>query len=354
MKVTPTDGLTTPVYAKTDEDFEWPSDPFFYLLSKDGLFLCRNTPFAKSCVKAATFPPDFGGQDSFLFSKYPKIGAKDIAQVEGWFRDVAKKYGCEAAALLIWDEVEKKVLINIPKQTGGLDGAGKYVLDVKFDIMDVTNSLPATQRIIGTIHSHVYHSAYSSWTDQNDEVHWAGVHIVYGCLNKVNPEIHIEIVQDGNRFKAKAKLVMEDYDKPLYDYPKEWWDQLKCEIVPTRTVKYTDTDDKNYGSGMGYGNYKQNEDKKEWQGYQKWWEKEDKKDKKDKKGSIGTSFQQYGFHVPSGEQDEDFLVDDDLENADKNFDQDSIDREIIESLQKDSKDQKKAKKRNRRSEEGGE
>jgi len=330
MKVTPTDGLTTPVYAKTDENFEWPTEPFFYLLSKDGLFLCRNTKFAKSCVPAATFPPDFGGQDSFLFSKYPKIGAKDIAQVEGWFRDVAKKYGCEAAALLIWDEEQEKVLIEIPKQTGGLDGSGKYVLDVKFDIIDVTNSLTSSQRIIGTIHSHVYHSAYSSWTDQNDEVHWAGVHIVYGCLNKVNPEIHIEIVQDGNRFEAKPELVMEDYEKPLHNYPKEWWDQLKCEIVPTRTVKYTDTNDKNYGSGN---------DDKQWQGYQKWLEKDEKKNKSSK--GKGGSFSQYGFFDPGDELEEEFELDD-AANPEQNFDQDAFDREEIEKLAKSTK----AKKRN--------
>lgn len=328
MQVTPTDGLATPVYAKTDEDFVWPKDPFFYLVTKDGLFLCRNTKFARSCVKAATYPPDFGGQESFLFSKYPKIGAKDIAQVEGWFRDVANKHGCEAAALLVYDEVTEKVLIKIPKQTGGLDGAGRYVLDVKFDIIDVVNALPNTQRLIGSIHSHVFHSAYSSWTDQNDEVHWAGVHIVYGCLDKKNPEIHTEIVQDGNRFSAKTPLVMEDYEAPLHDYPKEWWDQLKCEIIPSRTVRYTNTDDASYGSGSGYGSNNKNQ----WGGYQKW---QDEKSKK-------PTFEKHGFYSPEiGSSVEDtetdlfdntFEVDDAMEDSTKAFDQDAVDRQEIEGI----------------------
>jgi len=46
----------TPIYLKLDDAADWPPDRAFYLLSREGLFLCRNHEFFSSCVRADRWP----------------------------------------------------------------------------------------------------------------------------------------------------------------------------------------------------------------------------------------------------------------------------------------------------------
>ena len=57
----------TPVYLKVSEDMPWPKkEKVFYLLSRDGLFLCRNHEFFSSSVPAPKAPSELAGHERQL------------------------------------------------------------------------------------------------------------------------------------------------------------------------------------------------------------------------------------------------------------------------------------------------
>ena len=48
-------GMLTPIFIKDREDMEWPTDvPVFYILSRTGLFLCRQGEMVRSCVRVSS------------------------------------------------------------------------------------------------------------------------------------------------------------------------------------------------------------------------------------------------------------------------------------------------------------
>ena len=54
----------TPVLLKDSPDFDWPANErVFYVLARDGLYLCRNHAFFRSCVKARSGPSVLEDQD---------------------------------------------------------------------------------------------------------------------------------------------------------------------------------------------------------------------------------------------------------------------------------------------------
>ena len=66
----PENGPVTPIYVKTDPRMPWPDDTFFYLMTADGLFACRNHKFFRSCVPAPRWPSELARQDTSLNVAY--------------------------------------------------------------------------------------------------------------------------------------------------------------------------------------------------------------------------------------------------------------------------------------------
>ena len=66
--------LLTPVLLKTRADLPWPEDErIFYILGRDGLFLCRNHAFFRSCVPVERGPSELEVQEPFLAPRFPRI-----------------------------------------------------------------------------------------------------------------------------------------------------------------------------------------------------------------------------------------------------------------------------------------
>lgn len=205
----------TPVYLKSGEDFIWPADSMFYLLTADGTFLCRNHPFFRSCVKTAKVIQGMPVTCETLHLNYPKINAEQMGMIVGWFAEVAKKH-CEAIILLCWNAVDKRLELVCPKQE-----ASNW-MDLKYDIPN----LPPGWSVIGDIHSHVNLSAYTSWTDEKDETHRPGLHIVIGKIKDKPPEFHVEATVDGKRFTVKNHDSIFGYEGRSNDFPPEWMKQM--------------------------------------------------------------------------------------------------------------------------------
>lgn len=233
----------TPVYLKTDDNMPWPEDKFFYLLARDGLFLCRNHEFFASSTKVEKGPKDLASHSESLHLSYPKIPQAILERAVGFFQLVVDKQNSEAAVVVAWNRNTNQVELVIPDQIGvnsGYSSAGSphgYPMDVKYDIP----TFPPNLALIGDIHCHVDGSACASYTDEHDEVHRPGIHIVVGHIGEEPPQFHIEAVADGKRFDVKdLKLVCEGYHKRrMEEVPLDWLDKVKLEKKTYESVGYS-------------------------------------------------------------------------------------------------------------------
>ena len=222
--------LQTPVLFKEDDDFDWPSDvPLFYLLTRDGLYRCRNHPFFKSCVWVAEGPGELAAQEQLLLPNYPRIPQDLFERIVGYFARVAELHGSEAGVFLAWDRGESRVRIVVPDQEATVS-RGWYgdVYPIGLHYKHPTD-LPADQVIFGDVHSHVKGPAYASSTDVHDEIHRPGLHIVVGHIHLTPPSWHVEAVVDSTRFRMNIDEVIEGYEAPDLDIPQDWLD--KVEVV---------------------------------------------------------------------------------------------------------------------------
>lgn len=230
----PPSSLGTPVRLKTDGDSCWPEDDeLFYLVAREGLFICRNNELFRSCVRAERGPSELASQKELLRPHFPRIPADVIESAVGFFSRVAERQSSEAAAFLVWDRSQLRVRLLVPEQTATI-GRGwqgdPYPIGVHYT---PPADLPADWVVFGDIHSHVNMSATVSSTDVADEVHSAGLHIVVGRLQYEPPDIHIEAVVDGARFRLDRNDVIEDYRNRSLGVPQEWVDRVEIEEVPS-------------------------------------------------------------------------------------------------------------------------
>jgi hypothetical protein len=226
------DRPVTPVLIKTAAEQPWPDDQrTFYILGRDGLYLCRNHEFFQSCVPARRGPSELEEQATFLRPRFPMIPRAIFERAVGFFDQVADLHTAEATVLLVWDRKMKRVRLTVPEQTATVSATWngtRYPIGVHYV---PPSNLPTDWVPFGDIHSHVDYSAYASSTDVADEVHTAGLHVVVGRILSEPPEIHVEAVVDGTRFKLDASQVIEDYHRRRMNVPGAWIDRVQIKEV---------------------------------------------------------------------------------------------------------------------------
>ncbi len=244
MKV-PDDTLLTPLYVKTRPDFAWPDDAVFYLMTGDGLFLCRNHPFFSSCVPAKRWPSELAYHDPFLVPRYPKLSRRQIEEVVGFFARVATLHGSEAGVIIAWDRTNECTQLIAPEQVATISRnrwGDTFAIGLDYE----TPPLPADWSIIGDIHSHVDMAAYSSHVDQTDEKHRAGLHIVVGRIHREPPDFHIEAVVDGNRFTLEPDQVFDGYRRRRASFDSDWLNKIRVKGFGSHYQNQTTTHAGNY------------------------------------------------------------------------------------------------------------
>jgi len=220
---------------------EWPKDKLFYILSSDGLFLCRNHEWFQSAVPAKRGPGELEPQEEFASVNYPKIPKFLMEKAVGFFRRIEKDKHWESALILVYDRQKGQVDLVCPEQKAS-------GVSVHYDIP----KLPQHLALIGDIHSHCDFSPEASYTDEKDETNRPGLHIVAGYIDK-DPKFYCVAVVDGERFVIKNhNTVFEGYQSSEPDAaPKEWLDKVK----PLYTSNYTSNYQYggSYMGGSGYG-----------------------------------------------------------------------------------------------------
>jgi len=221
--------MLTPIYMKSDTDSAWPDDSVFYLVTANGLLLCRNHPFFQSAVRAPRWPSELLPHEPFLLPRYPKIPQAMIERVVGFFDHVADLHGSEAVVLMVWNRETCEIEIIAPPQLATINRnrwGDVFAIGVEYD----APPLEPHQVLLGDIHSHVDMAAYASGVDRDDEKHRAGLHVVVGRLFREPPDIHIEAVVDGARFELEPSDVFVAYESRRPSFPDEWLSQFKLKV----------------------------------------------------------------------------------------------------------------------------
>lgn len=260
--------LSVPVYLKTEDNAPWPQDKMFYLLTKNGLFICRNHPWFQSCALAKSGPSDLAEQKAELSLSYPVLPRALVEKAVGFFRKVYEENHWESALIIALNRQTQQLELVCPEQECSW-GSVHYQIP----------ALPHHLALIGDFHSHCDFSPNPSPTDEGDELNRPGLHLIAGYLKDPKPSFACVAVADGTRFEVKdLTIVMEKYESSdLKAVPEEWMKKITHK-------EYASTYDGGGYEGHGYysgGNY------------QGWFHKGPTKEDKEKIAKILRDFLEY-------------------------------------------------------------
>jgi hypothetical protein len=241
-----------PVYLKTDPAMPRPTDPEFFWVTRSGTYLCRNHPFFVSDTLATRRPNALADHRAFCRVNYPKLGVSALEYIVGFFDRVFDLHRSEAIVLLFWDLVNKRYRICGPDQKAKVwesqDGI-RTPLDVTYG---VPGPLPRNHLLVGDIHSHGNHSAYSSYTDRSDEIYRDGIHVVVGDITMEPPDFHLEMAIDGYRFEMEFGQFFCGYARRRRVVPETWLKHLEVKVTRPQKVKWTPARDSFRNRGGNY------------------------------------------------------------------------------------------------------
>jgi hypothetical protein len=211
-----------------DEALPWPAaQSTFYVLAQNGLFLCRDHRFFRSCTKMAGWPSELGEQTPFLTPRFPRLPQRLFEQIVGFFARVAEQHGCEAGVLLYWNRRRSNVELVVPPQVATVTTGWKGQVHPIGLHYGIPPQLDDERFLFGDVHCHVQGFAFASGTDVHDEMHSPGLHIVVGQIHREPPDLHVEAVVDGTRFELEPEAVIEGYQKRDPEVPEEWLERVR-------------------------------------------------------------------------------------------------------------------------------
>ncbi|MHB9072188.1 MAG: hypothetical protein ACYC6G_01555 [Desulfobaccales bacterium] len=209
-----------PIYLK-DQDFAPPADTIYYLLTRDGLFLVKRTPFFEAVVPAAGIPW-LESQSSEVHLHAPPLPAALLLAAVAFFRAVFTRYHSEAVALLAWREATRTYELVVPHQTVG-GGHCDY---------EIREFPPGLTRL-GTIHSHAAVEAFHSLRDWQDERFEDGLHLTIGNLD-ADLTISCSVVVQGFRGNIPPERLFSPYPIPWEQTSPEadWTSEVDRKVTP--------------------------------------------------------------------------------------------------------------------------
>jgi hypothetical protein len=226
------DSLVTPIHLKTCPDMPSPDDPVHYLLAGNGLWLGRKHPLlGESCVPAPTWPRELARQAPVFIPGFDPIPGRLIEHAVGFMDIVGIKHGAEAIVLLVRDLIRNRYRIVVPQQeaTIGLTHSLRaFPVGVEYQ---TPAGLPPGCVEFGSLHSHVNELAYSSRTDEEDERHRPGLHLIVGRIDHEPPDFRATVVVDGYRFELPMARVIDGYQKRRWRIPRSWMAKVRTRVV---------------------------------------------------------------------------------------------------------------------------
>jgi hypothetical protein len=169
-----------PVY-QAEAGVELPKHGTYYVLTKDGVYLHKDTVAASALVKVQGVPW-LESVETDIQLKLPKIPARIIGQAHCFFRKVWNKLKSESYLTLFYSQKTNSYQLWCPKQQV-TSGSVHYERDDQPDFNERrADGWPWVP--VGTIHSHCNFSAFHSGTDTHDESTFDGIHITLGHVDR--------------------------------------------------------------------------------------------------------------------------------------------------------------------------
>ena len=107
----------TPIYVKTHQAMSIPDDErVYYLLTRSGLFIGRNTSLMRSLAPARQCPAELAPQEPFLQMRCPRVPAGLVATILGFFKTLAFGHGAFAVADRTFGKKQGLLSIAVPLQ----------------------------------------------------------------------------------------------------------------------------------------------------------------------------------------------------------------------------------------------
>lgn len=217
-----------------DGTTEMPTDPIFYVVAKDGIYLKKTMGHFDTLNKVDAISI-LNECASYAKLDVAKIKTRQVAQILTLFRNVYEKYRSEANVILHYNRKRKTYRIDVPKQ--GVSGASVDYVNGEDTYKDYIR--------VGTIHSHASMSAFHSGTDHGDELNWDGLHITFGYMNKEYFDISCSIMSGGERFMVQPQDYLEnvelvEYEESATSYTRYTYvGGIRQELPPDKKLGYT-------------------------------------------------------------------------------------------------------------------
>lgn len=224
-----------PIYLKQSADMPRPTDPEFYLVTGDGIFMGRNHKFFASDVRAPRMPRGLASHQASCRVNYPKLGVAALEYIVGFFDQVNQLHACESIVLLFWNQTRQRYKLWVPKQQATVwesYSGHRTAIDVTYEL---PIPMPRDHLLVADIHCHCDFGAYTSFTDAKDEEYRDGVHAVVGHIERNQPDFHVEISIDGSRFTMDFDQLFKGFNKRRMKVPNQWFDQLKVKVKRPQT-----------------------------------------------------------------------------------------------------------------------
>lgn len=167
-----------PVYLY-EEGLELPEKGTYYLVTKTGIYLHKQTKVGDALVKVEGIPWLKTPSVDFRL-KLPKVPARIVNQALTFFRKVWNQHRSEAYVTLLYSSKLKQYRLWCPKQ----EVSGGSVNYDRTDQPSFEDRHTNDWSMAGTIHSHCNFSAFHSGTDEHDESTFDGIHITLGHVDK--------------------------------------------------------------------------------------------------------------------------------------------------------------------------
>lgn len=180
-----------PIYI-LDGTVELPKEGTFYVVSRDGIFLSKDTGLVRALVKVngISFLQELKAKAEL---RLPKIPSYVVAQALLFFRRVYQAHKSEAAVLLYYSKEAGRFVLNVPLQEVSYAGVD-YKPEGKYN-----DGL----QLVGSIHSHCDFNAFHSGIDRHDESDFDGIHITIGRVDQPYFTVTSSVAVNNNRFPLK-------------------------------------------------------------------------------------------------------------------------------------------------------